>query len=83
MFTDELTTWYKSVLTILREGNNHLIIVAGTNRGLIEIVKRPNEPTTVKTWYLNTPITKVTRIGPNEFICLDFVSQRLIKISTT
>ena len=60
-----------------------MIIVAGTNRGLIEIVKRPNEPTTVKTWYLNTPITKVTRIGPNDFICLDFVSQRLIKITTT
>lgn len=82
VFRDNLTTWYKSVHILGNEGEN-LIIVCGTNRGLMEIIKVNNEVTTVKTWFLNTPITKVTQIGPFNFLCLDFVSQRVVTISTT
>jgi hypothetical protein len=69
---------------ILRNEGAYLLIVAGTNRGFIEITAVPDEATkTIKTWYLNTPISKVSQIGPADYLCLDFVSQRLVKISIT
>ena len=69
------------MLTLSLEEEN-LIIVAGTNRGLMEISKAKNETKTIKTWFLHTPISKVQQKGLTDFLCLDFVSQRLVEIST-
>ena len=58
LFSDRLTSWYKSVLT-LNLDENSFRIVAGTNRGLVEISKDNSKVTTIKTWFLHTPISKV------------------------
>lgn len=57
-------------------------MMVGTNRGLMEINRVNDEAVTVKTWYLYAPISKVILIGPTDFLCLDFASQRLVIIST-